>query len=251
MPAAHPVAFRFTPNIRLLVLGLSFLPLLVSLGFWQLSRAAEKQQMLSDARQLSLSAPLDISRLAGEQLTALAPHTPVVLTGTFHPTLFWLLDNQVYHGQVGYRLLQPVQTDKTWLLIDRGWIAGYPDRRLPVIDLAEDRHLLTGKILQPGLNLMNQAAMLTADDPRILDINLANLRLASGLDLQAVVQLDAVSATALVVVQSVVNVHPEKHRAYAVQWFCMAAALLILLVCTNTTLLPWLGLQQSNNNDEV
>lgn len=251
MPAVQSVTFRFTPNFRLLILGVMFLPLLVSLGFWQLSRAAEKQQLLRDAEHLSRQAPVDITHLSADQLKQLAARTPVVLSADFHPSVFWLLDNQVYHGQVGYRLLQPAQTQQGWLLVDRGWLPATPDRRLPFIDLAADHHWLTAKVLKPSLNLMTKAAPVSADDPRILDIDLAALSRASNLKFQALIQLDAVSATALVVSQTVVNVYPGKHRAYAVQWFCMAAALLVLLVCSNTTLLQWLGLTQSNNNDEV
>jgi cytochrome oxidase assembly protein ShyY1 len=38
----------------------------------------------------------------------------------------------------------------------------------------------------------------------------------------------------------VVNMAPSKHRAYAVQWFAMAAAVLIIVLLTNTNFTAWL-----------
>ena len=50
------------------------------------------------------------------------------------------------------------------------------------------------------------------------------------------VRIDSGVAAALTVDWQVVNVSPEKHTGYAVQWFTMAAALFILFILRSTNL---------------
>ena len=53
-------------------------------------------------------------------------------------------------------------------------------------------------------------------------------------------RLEADSPAALRTGWEIVTVSPEKHRGYAVQWFMMAAALVVLSAFANSNLAGWL-----------
>ena len=55
--------FLWTPNSRLLVIAFLLFPLLIALGFWQLSRADEKAAILEQFKQNQSYAPVNINTL--------------------------------------------------------------------------------------------------------------------------------------------------------------------------------------------
>lgn len=95
--------WRFKTDWRSTLLTALLLPLLVSLGFWQLSRAEEKRGILETVAQRHAMAPV-----LAETLDALSPaqrqYRQVILNGAWLDQSF-LLDNQVQHGHVGYQVL--------------------------------------------------------------------------------------------------------------------------------------------------
>jgi surfeit locus 1 family protein len=54
------------------------------------------------------------------------------------------------------------------------------------------------------------------------------------------VRLDMESPALVEAHWQVVNLDPEKHKGYAVQWFAMAATLALIGIGANTTLMQWL-----------
>ena len=62
------------------------------------------------------------------------------------------------------------------------------------------------------------------------------------------VRLDADSPGALTVDWPLVNMAPEKHRAYAVQWFCMALALLLIFLWRSSNVGAWLKQRRSQGS---
>jgi cytochrome oxidase assembly protein ShyY1 len=120
-----PLRPRLAPTLVLLVL----LPVMIALGFWQLDRGAQKQQLLDTWARHRDAAPV----LGTDLYTLPDPDfRRVTLRGTFDPDHSLLLDNRQRDGQVGVELLQPFhdQASGLWVLINRGWLP-WPDRRTP------------------------------------------------------------------------------------------------------------------------
>ena len=63
------------------------------------------------------------------------------------------------------------------------------------------------------------------------------------------VRLDAASPAALDVHWPLLNTQPEKHRAYALQWFSMAFALVCLYLAYSSNVLHLLGLRRGRTDD--
>ncbi|MDN3638030.1 SURF1 family protein [Simiduia curdlanivorans] len=247
--SAVPEKLHFDINIKLITLGLVFLPVLLALGFWQLDRANEKSQLLDAHRQQQHLNPISLNALEQQAVLALPAFTKVTLNANIAADTYWLLDNRIQRGRVGYEVLQIAQVNNVWLLINRGWVAGAHDRRLkPTIALLTGRVNLAGQMATQSKNIMLSDLppdALIAE--RIAEIDLTKLSELSGVTLSGLVQLAPESEGALSIDWPTVNISPIKHQAYAFQWFSMAFALVVLLVFANTNLLTVLKQKTTNN----
>lgn len=235
---------QFDPEWRTTLFTLVLLSLGVFLGFWQIERAGEKTELAAawDERQGRDPVPLlEVWDEPGAVLTYL----PVALTGEFLADEYFLLDNRILGGRFGYEVLGVMRLEggDRLALVNRGWIEGDPARlTLPVVPSVVGRvdirghvyvapgapYLLAEQILEPGWPKLLQAVEMDKIVPALGP-------LSSGEAFPYSVRLAAGQPAALTVDWQVVNVSPDKHRAYAAQWFTMALALLIfyLLRCSN------------------
>lgn len=96
----------------------------LSLGFWQLSRASQKEalQAATDARK-GLPA-LDNTALAAIKNVADELHRPVRLQGRWLPQHSVYLDNRQMNGKPGFHVLTPLVLDGSGVvvLVQRGWV---------------------------------------------------------------------------------------------------------------------------------
>jgi surfeit locus 1 family protein len=222
---------RYHFDWKLTLLTALLLPLMISLGFWQLRREDEKLalQTAYDARQRE--APVALSTL---DITQDQQYRQVSLRGRYDNAHNFLLDNRIYQGQVGYEVIVPFETaDGTVVLVNRGWMAqGRTRQELPAIPAVEEEVSIDGSVYQPvGASLVLGDALESEGWPKVIQ-TLAPLRLAelSGTgDASKVfpytVRLAAAAPGVLTRYWPVISTTPEKHRGYAVQWFAMATAL--------------------------
>lgn len=225
--------YRFDWKLTLMCLLL--LPLLLRLGFWQLSREEEKRELqaLYEERLQRLPVPLE-SLDAGSDLQ----YVPVSIQGRFDNSRYFLLDNRVHEGRVGYEAIVPfLSSSGLVVFVNRGWLPGTGDRqRLPVLDAVEGEVQLEGNVHVPlGSALRLGDTSPGPGWPKLLQEADSGAVLAElwGAEQGQVVfpwtvRLAAGSPAVLLRNWTVVNTGPEKHRAYAVQWFAMATALVLL-----------------------
>jgi surfeit locus 1 family protein len=232
-----PVSQGWNPGWKLSLFVLALMPVLIFLGFWQLQRAAEKAAILAD--QLALRGQQAVA-LAAQDVASLRRYQPVVLTGEFLAGHDFLQDNQRYQGKIGYELITPfrLQASGQLVLVSRGWVAGSMDRReLPTVPSVTGDVVLDGEIYIPlGEPFLLAAQQWSEGWPKVIqavDMPMADEALGETL-FPYVVRLAETSPAVLDRHWQVVNVPPAKHTAYAVQWFAMAGALLILYVLTGS-----------------
>jgi surfeit locus 1 family protein len=215
------------------VLALALVALFGSLGRWQWQRGVAKQQVLeAQARVLA-------DRRAG-LLAALSQADDTALAwaegrGRFLDAPVLLLDNQRRGAAVGVREFRVFVPDGgRALLVDLGWVELPADRRLPDVAPLPGEYTLRGLLAPPpsaGLALGPDHAdagsrrwLLTrvelATLARDLRVELAPrvLRLDPALPLGHARDLEPLANT----------LPPERHRGYAVQWFGLAFATLVV-----------------------
>jgi len=234
------VSFRI--NRAFLVLFIFGLPLLVSLGFWQLSRASEKEQALRVFEEQRVAAPAPIASIAASEASTLDGRR-VLLRGHYLPEKSFLLDNRILAGRVGYELLMPfADVSGVTVMVNRGWLQAPPTRdQLPSIDTPAGELELRGEIHVP-LSDATVDIMATAGWPSVIqNVDVAALGARAALSTFAhLVRLEPGQPGVTDADWPRVNMAPERHRAYALQWFLMAIALAVIFVSGGTNLLAWL-----------
>ena len=244
MSAAKPgVQFDFEWRITLFTLVM--VPLMVSLGYWQLQRAEEKAFLASSFEKRQQQRPAPLSQLWDKSADTLA-YAPVQVQGTFSVDAYFLLDNQVQNKQVGYEVLGILTLDdgSGSVLINRGWIAGDPARRsLPAVPPVEGAVSIVGHIyVAPGEPYLLAEQQLDGAWPLIIQaVEMEKLLPAvevqiGGSVFRYPVRIDKGEPGALSVSWQVVNMSPQKHQGYALQWFAMAAVLLVFFLVSSSNL---------------
>ncbi|MEE8057424.1 MAG: SURF1 family protein [Pseudomonadales bacterium] len=229
-------SLQLTPDWRATVLALLLMPVLLSLGFWQLDRAAEKRQLQLLFQQRQANGPVDIEELfAVEDLQ----YQPVRLRGEFINEKKLFLDNRIYRGRFGYEIMTPFKLAHTQMLVmvNRGWLAGDISRRsLPEINTITGTVELNGEIYVPKSEMLRLSQQQNSGWPRVLQsVNISQLEGEFNLPLFPYrVRLNPSSPGSYQPNWVVVNLQPEKHTAYAVQWFAMTATLFAILFLANT-----------------
>ena len=215
-------------NWPLTLLSGCLLPLLLSLGMWQLQRGDEKAA-LNAAIDTRLSAqPQKPSSLGRPEA-----FTPLRMLGYYTDEYFYL-DNRTRNGSVGYEILQVFVSEGRRWLVNRGWVPAAASRA----ELPEVRFPLAAKVITGFLYPISVADTTNGNSPepgqRLQQLDTAASANLNLMHADWSVRLSADSDTALVTDWQMVNSPPERHRAYAFQWFAMAAALVLLWLIAAT-----------------
>lgn len=218
-------AVSFQPGRRMVVLLLIGLPLLLSLGCWQLQRAEEKRRFEVDYLESLSRLPTDPAAGSDQQ-----PFTRLRLRGHYDSERQFLIDNQIRDGQVGYWVVTPFHGEdgRSWL-VNRGWIAAAERReRLPDISVEAGPQQIVAVVWpDTGLIPALAAEQWSLDWPlRIQRLDVLNMaRLVDSEPLQ--LRLEAGQPGVLEPAPLLISVTASKHIGYAVQWFAFAAVLAV------------------------
>ncbi|GAB3111032.1 SURF1 family protein [Aestuariicella hydrocarbonica] len=228
-------------NWKLLLAGLFLLPMLIRLGFWQLERGEEKRLLQADIQQQQALPALPTPDFSQLQSIDRLRYRFIETTGHFDPSRYWLVDNKVLQGKVGYEVIAPfVDIHGAVLLVNRGWIEAPPLREhLPAVTIPKGLLSVRGRLNLAEPNSMIREVEQQSDQwpIRIQQLNIPRAEQQLGREVfDWALQLQPDSPAALTVMWRDVNVSVAKHQGYALQWFAMSGALLIALLFANTNL---------------
>lgn len=227
---------RFKPGVWPTLVTLALVTLTCSLGSWQLDRAEEKAALYA-----SFEAGIrDQGALPVDQLEpGSRPFTPVTAYGRFDSQHQVLLDAMMHEGRTGYQVLTPLLRDgQPAVLVNRGWIEAESNRGiLPMLDVAEMERRVTGlagHLPEPAMRLSGVSTN-ESGWPRVaLYPTREQVEKMLGYPvLGTIVFLDANRPDGFLRAWRPQLVSPEKHLGYAMQWFAMAMALVIIYVVVN------------------
>lgn len=233
--------YRFAPALWPSVAFLLLFPILLGLGYWQMDRAKAKQDLVERRADNEVETAIDLA-------TAMNPgdadrYRAAVVRGRYLDDQQWLLDNRVYRGQPGYHVFTPFLIEgqsKPSLLVNRGWVSvGQTREYLPQLPVPEGRLRLHGRLDSPasvGLVLGDLPLHSVESRVRLQALDIAALAEARDMPLMRyALVLDENQPGSLQYDWSPIpQMGPEKHLGYAVQWFGLAVALLIIFVGVNT-----------------
>lgn len=226
-------------RLRWWLLAIAVAGLFGTLGAWQLGRAQQKRTMLAQA-QATIGQRHAIALAAASDSTRAAGYDWAAGSGRFLPSPAVLLDSQVHDGQVGVRAYRAFLPDGATspLLVDLGWLPLLDRHHMPNLPVPE-LHEVRGLLMPPPSHGLMAPVATRLPDGDVLVTALSAQELPALLDQPAlaprVLRLDPEMHVGgerdLDVLPN--TMPPERHVAYAVQWFAMAATVLILALLLN------------------
>ena len=235
---------QFKPGLWPTLATVVLLVLLIRLGFWQLQRAEEKQELQQRYQAQLRAEPVNLGQVGRGPALRDNPEQMhwrrCLLAGTYDPRPIYLLDNQVVRGTVGYQVFtRLVLEDGASVLVDRGWIAAPGSRdEAPQINTTQQPVSVTG-VAKPvpagGIRLAHDITESLGDNlKRVQRIDLAQIAAQTGWTLLPyVVRLDPAAASVLTWNGTEPGFRRERHLGYAFQWFALAATLLVIYLVVN------------------
>lgn len=211
--------------------------LTVRLGFWQLSRASEKERRHSEIMAKIEAPALKIATPLADPTQFSELHRRVVVQGEWMTEHTIYLDNRPMNGQAGFWVLTPLKVNEsTIVLIQRGWVPRHRQDRtlLPDIQTPLGAVTVQGRISLPPSNLMDLGSrseeIPSSTNEKKIRQNLDIAQYANELRkplAATVLQTDSPS-DGLLREWPEITVGVEKNLAYAFQWFALAALQLVL-----------------------
>ena len=227
-----------------------------SLGFWQLGRAAQKQQIFDAiARQQALApwhnvelagqVPLVTQSISATQQQELL-HRPAQLQGQWLTEQTIYLDNRQMQGKVGFYVLTPLRliapSEGKVIIVQRGWVPrNFSDRTaLAPVQTPGGVVSIEGRLEAPPSKLMelesgaNGGADPDGQKSRIRqNADIAQWAQQSGLPLLGLSLVQTgpdTGSEGLLRDWPQINAGVQKHYGYAFQWFGLSVLVVLLYV---------------------
>ena len=215
---------------KILIFAIIFVPITISLGLWQIERANEKKVIISNYDKLLVSTPIALQK---EQ--PLENWQPIETVGAYQDLVVYE-DNAINSGKAGFKVYHLFQNgDGTFIFVHRGFIErNLIKNNLPRIDTP------VGKKNIKGTTLFKQ------NNTFVKNIEESDIRIIQEFNTSVLIErfpilkdrylhpflfnLDVRDADKFKPIEKPVNMTATKHIGYAIQWFGLCAALIILTI---------------------
>jgi len=204
--------------------------LTLSLGRWQLQRAAYKESLAEQVQSRAALAPLSQDALMALEPDALPSQAQrrTVLRGVWLPEFTVALDNRQMLDKQGFFIMTPLQLDTagtgTVVLVQRGWLPRNFLQREALLPFETPAGLVevAGTVALAPARLY---AFDAAEKGRIRqNLDIASYRSETGLALRDFMLVQqGPAAEGLLREWPAPNLGIERHYGYAFQWFSLAA----------------------------
>ena len=213
---------------------------LLGLGFWQLDRARQKESSQGAFMAQTGLPPVPLSSL--DVADPGTRYQKVSAVGRYDVEHQLLLDNQVQAGRPGYHVYTPLQLtgEPVAILVNRGWVAlGESRQDLPDLTIESREVTIAGSLglpANPGIRLQAEPNAAVTWPQVIGYVDYLELAEDLGYPLApTVILLSPESGEGFLREwrPHAPGLGPQRHRGYALQWFSLAATLIVIYVVVN------------------
>ena len=215
---------------KILIFAIIFVPITISLGLWQIERANEKKVIISNYDKLLVSSPIALQK---EQ--PLENWQPIETVGAYQDLVIYE-DNAINSGKAGFKVYHLFQNgDGTFMFVHRGFIErNLIKNNLPRIDTPLRKKNIKG------------TALFKQNNTFVKNIEESDIRIIQEFNTSVLIErfpilkdrylhpflfnLDVRDADKFQPIEKPVNMTASKHIGYAIQWFGLCAALIILTI---------------------
>ncbi len=233
------MAIQFKPKLAPSIATLIVLPILMSLGFWQVDRAEFKRQKMDEYTARSEQEALKLKATDSPDLikTADAMYQKFVVSGQYDAQHSFLIDNRVHQSQIGFYVVTPFRLGQSnnMILVNRGWIKGKRYRsELPEFKTTTKKISIKGTGYIPSKNFfaMGNVKINPQQFPAVIQ-NIDFPAISSVLKMKVypfILRLEPGDKSGFVREWKVITSSPEKSESYAAQWFTMGLVVLLLFL---------------------
>ena len=215
---------------KILIFAIIFVPITISLGMWQIERANEKKLIIANYDKLLVSAPIELQK---NQM--LNNWQPIETIGTYEDTIVYE-DNAINNGKAGFKVYHLFRNDDgTFIFVHRGFIErNLIKNNLPEVEIPAEKKLIYGTTLFKQNNTF--VKNIEESDSRIIQEFNTSLLIERYPMLKDkylhpfLFNLDIRDVDKYQPIEKPVNMTASKHIGYAIQWFGLCAALIILTI---------------------
>ena len=215
---------------KILIFAIIFVPITISLGLWQIERANEKKVIIANYDKLLVSTPIALQK---EQ--SLENWQPIETVGAYQDLVIYE-DNAINSGKAGFKVYHLFQNgDGTFIFVHRGFIErNLIKNNLPRIDTPLRKKNIKG------------TALFKQNNTFVKNIEESDIRIIQEFNTSVLIErfpilkdrylhpflfnLDVRDADKFQPIEKPVNMTATKHIGYAIQWFGLCAALIILTI---------------------
>lgn len=231
--------FRLLPFLAMLVVA----AIGISLGQWQLRRAAEKEAIEQRMQEREKAPPLRLEGIGASAADADAlEFRQVAMRGEFLPDWTIYLDNRPHQGKPGFHVITPLKIagSSRHILVLRGWVArDLSDRsRIPQVATPAGLVDVTGTVRTHASRLLQLGRPAPLKPGAIVqNLDAAQFAQASGLAVEPFI-VEQTSGSGDGRGDELVRDWPrpslgmDRHLGYAFQWFALAGTALLFFVVT-------------------
>ncbi|MGO9445172.1 MAG: SURF1 family protein [Thiobacillaceae bacterium] len=227
-------AFEFRPGLWPSLGTVFFLVLTLFLGNWQLHRADYKRglQAQYDQGQNAKPIPLGGDRYEKEGML----FHRVEVRGEFDESGQILIDNRIVNGVPGYHVLAPLHIlgSSQYVLVNRGWAPAFANRKqLPIIPHVKGAVQLVGIAMDPVSRYFEFAGA-EPQNGVWQNLNFERYRKTFAKPLEPIlIQQTSDDGDGLYRRWPRPDTGVAMHLSYAIQWFGLAATLVVLYLALN------------------
>lgn len=229
--------YSYRPRLITTLAAIAGIVATLALANWQLNRAHEKEDLAARLAALAKDAPVALPE--AEILAREVEWRRVTAHGRFEPRYGILIDNRVHHGVAGYQVVMPLKlgaasSSGRYVLVNRGWIAGNPDRsQLPEVRTPEAEVDIAGLAVTPSRRFLELSSA-TVQGSVWQNLTIDRYRKAFSIAIQPIViEQENPLDDGLIREWDPPNLGVDRHYGYAFQWLALAATIFVIYLVTH------------------
>jgi surfeit locus 1 family protein len=155
--------------------------------------------------------------------------------GVFDPRYAVYIDNRMHRGRPGFHVVMPLNVGADrYVLVNRGWIAGLPDRsRVPEVRTPREAVTVRGIAAVPGKRIFELSTEVI-EGQVWQNLTIERYRKAMPIAVQPfVIQQESALDDGLVREWPAADYGIDRHYGYAFQWFALAATIAVFYTVTH------------------
>lgn len=227
--------YIFTPKFTLVIFSILFV--LLGLGIWQWQSAESIDDTVDMVKKRITLEPIQLNDINKKGDWR---YYPIRIKGVFDSHHQILISNRMYKGRRGYQVLTPFKPADSLneILVNRGWIPEFPAGKTPNLNTISTEVTILGILFHPPHTILGRAFdeskvtwPLISKTPDIEKIaNVLNAKMYP-----FIVLLSPSSQYGFVRewLWLITTIEPDRHLAYAKQWFVLAITVLLMFIFMN------------------